>query len=62
MEKSVTAAARKPKSVTAGFKTSALASARRAGIVGVYSGPTDLAANRKRYSRAKAHGKAGTAR
>ena len=53
---------RKPKSVSAGFKTSALDSARRAGIVGVFSGLPDLAANRKRYARAKAHGKAGTAR
>lgn len=62
MEKFVTASAHKPKPVSAGFKTSALESARRAGIVGVYAGPADLAANRKRYSRAKAHGKAGAAR
>ena len=53
--------ARKSKPVTTGFKTSALASARRAGIAGVYAGPPDLAANRKRYARARAHGKTSTA-
>ena len=53
----MTGTARKPKTVAARFKTSALASARRAGIVGVFSGPSDLAANRKRYARAKANGK-----
>ena len=58
----VTVTARKPRSVSAGFKTSALDSARRAGIVGVFSGPPDLAAKRKRYARAKAHGKAGACR
>ena len=62
MEITVANTARKPKPVTAGFKTSALASARRAGIAGAYAGPPDLAANRKRYARTKAHGKASTAR
>lgn len=62
MEKTMTSTARKLKTVSAGFKTSALDSARRAGVVGAFSGPPDLAANRKRYARAKAHGKAGTAR
>lgn len=62
MEKTVTGTARKPKPVSAAFKTSALDSARRAGIVGAYSGPPDLAANRKRYARAKPHGKTGAAR
>jgi hypothetical protein len=53
---------RKTKSAPTVFKTSALESARRAGIVGAYSGPPDLAANRKKYARAKAHGKAGAPR
>ncbi len=35
------------------FKTSALESARRAGIAGVFSGPPDLAANRKKYLKEK---------
>jgi hypothetical protein len=61
-EKIVTSTARKPKPAPGVFKTSALESARRFGIVGAYSGPPDLAANRKRYARAKAHGKAGAAR
>ena len=63
-EKIVTSTARKLKLKPAPgvFKTSALESARRFGIVGAYSGPPDLAANRKRYARAKAHGKAGAAR
>lgn len=58
----MTRAARKPRPVSGKYKTNALESARRAGIVGAYSGPVDLAANRKRYGRAKAHGKAGAAR
>jgi len=58
----VTSIARKPKPAPGPFKTSALESARRAGIVGAYSGPPDLAVNRKRYARAKAYGKAGAAR
>lgn len=43
------------------FKTSALESARRAGIAGSFAGPPDLAANRKKYLKEKMHGKAGTA-
>ena len=58
----MTTPARKPKTVSAGFKTSALDSARRAGVVGAFSGPPDLAANRKRYARVKGHGIAGAAR
>lgn len=58
----MTRTARKPKPIPERYKTSALDSARRAGIVGAYAGPPDLAANRKRYGRAKAHGKAGAAR
>ncbi len=44
------------------FKTSALESARRAGIAGAFAGPSDLAANRKKYLKDKLRGKAGTAR
>ncbi len=55
-EKIVTSTARKPKPAPGVFKTSALESARRFGILGAYSGPPDLAANRKRYARAKTHG------
>ena len=44
----MTRTARKSKAVSERFKTSALDSARRAGIVGAYAGPPDLAANRKR--------------
>ena len=62
MEKIMTGTVRRPKSVSAGFKTSALDSARRAGVVGPYAGPPGLAANRKRYARAKARGKTGAAR
>ena len=62
MEKFVTGSVRKPKHVAASFKTSALESARRAGLAGAHVGPSDLAANRKRYSRAKANGKTGAAR
>lgn len=62
MGETLTGAAGTTKAVTSGFKTSALESARRAGVVGAFSGPPDLAANRKRYARAKAHGKTGTAR
>jgi len=51
-EKIVTNTARKPKAAPGAFKTSALESARRFGIVGAYSGPPDLAAHRKRYARA----------
>ena len=58
----MTSTVRKLKPAPGPFKTSALESARRAGIVGAYSGPPDLAANRKRYARAKAHGKVGVAR
>ena len=58
----MTRTARKPKPASEAYKTSALDSARRAGIVGAYSGPPDLAANRKRYAKAKVHGKAGAAR
>ena len=41
----------KRKQPPAQFKTSALESARRAGIAGVFSGPPDLAASRKKYLR-----------
>ena len=61
-EKIVTGPARRPKPVAAVFKTSALESARRAGLAGAHVGPPDLAANRKRYSRAKANGKTGATR
>ena len=61
-ENFVTEPSRKPKADSARFKTSALESARRAGLVGAHVGPPDLAANRKRYSRAKANGKTGAAR
>lgn len=43
------------------FKTSALESARRAGIAGVFAGPPDLAA-KKIYLKEKLRGKAGPAR
>ena len=62
MEKIVTGPARKLKPDSASFKTSALESAHRAGLAGALVGPPDLAANRKRYSRAKANGKTGAAR
>ena len=52
----------KRKQRAAPFKTSALESARRAGIAGVFAGPPDLAANRKKYLKEKLRGKAGTAR
>jgi hypothetical protein len=52
----------KRKQLPASFKTSALESARRAGIVGAFSGPSDLAANRKKYLKEKLGGKARTAR
>ena len=51
----------KRKQRAAPFKTSALESARRAGIAGVFSGPPDLAANRKKYLKEKMRGKTGTA-
>ena len=62
MEKNLTGTARKAKSASASFRSSALESARRAGIAGAFAGPPDLATNRKRYARARAHGKAGAAR
>ena len=43
----------KPKPASKAYKTSAPDSARRAGIVGAYAGPADLAVNRKRYRLAK---------
>ncbi len=52
----------KRKHRAAPFKTSALESARRAGIAGVFAGPPDLAANRKKSLKEKLHGKAGIAR
>ncbi len=51
----------KGKQRAAPFKTSALESARRAGIAGVFDGPPDLAANRKKYLKEKLHGKARNA-
>lgn len=44
------------------FRTSALQSARRAGVAGVFSGPPDLAANRRKYLKEKLNGKTGVAR
>ena len=43
----------KRKQSAAPFKTSALESARRAGIAGAFAGPPDLAANRKKYLKAR---------
>ena len=57
----MTAISSKRKQRAAPFKTSALESARRAGIAGVFAGPPDLAANRKKYLKEKQRGKAGTA-
>lgn len=53
----MTRTARKPKPVSGRYKTSALESARRVGIVGAYSGPVDLAANRKRNGFAISRGR-----
>lgn len=44
------------------FRTSALQSARRAGVAGVFSGLPDLAANRRKYLKEKLRGKTGVAR
>jgi len=57
-----TAASTKRKTQATPFKTSALESARRAGIVGAFDGPADLALNRKKYARDKASGKTRAAR
>ena len=57
-----TAATTKRKTETAPFRTSALDSARRAGMVGAFDGPADLALNRKKHARDKASGKARAAR
>ena len=51
----------KRKQRPAPFKTSALESARRAGIGGVFAGPPDLAANRKKYLKERLCGKTGDA-
>ena len=45
----------KRKQRLASFKT--MESARRAGIAGAFSGPPDLAANRKKYLKEKLSGK-----
>ena len=49
----------KRKQRAAPFKTSALESARRAGIAGVFAGPPDLAANRKKWRSTLARSRHG---
>ncbi len=51
----------KRKQRSAPFKTSALDSARHAGFASIFSGPPDLAVNRKKYLKEKTCGKTGIA-